>query len=153
MARGFFHPPQESRHHVCVFINNYLPIHMCPCFILSDNWDNPIYILGLNHIWLIIYIISFFFLIGLPHKTCEVSMMPLLRLFLIGPFYLAFLPSCSCELISLDPYLHNQHIHDSNAHRLFDSNIPSWILMWVDLIVSLLTWLTYIIWIGQWYHT
>ena len=22
---------------VCVLINNYLPIHMCPCFILSDN--------------------------------------------------------------------------------------------------------------------
>ena len=22
---------------VCIFINNYLPIHMCPYFILSDN--------------------------------------------------------------------------------------------------------------------
>ena len=32
------HPsPTNSRHHVCVFINNYLPIHMFPCFILSEN--------------------------------------------------------------------------------------------------------------------
>ena len=29
---------QESRHHFCVLINNCLPIHMYPHFILSDNW-------------------------------------------------------------------------------------------------------------------
>ena len=37
MARGFFHPQQENRHHCFIFINNYLPMHMCPHFILSDS--------------------------------------------------------------------------------------------------------------------
>ena len=29
-------PTKKAGTIVCVFINNYLPIHMCPCFILSD---------------------------------------------------------------------------------------------------------------------
>ena len=30
-------PDKKADTTVHIFINNYLPIHMCPCFILSDN--------------------------------------------------------------------------------------------------------------------
>ena len=30
-------PDKKADTIVCIFINNYLPIHMCLCFILSDN--------------------------------------------------------------------------------------------------------------------
>ena len=30
-------PNKKADSIVCVVINNYLPINMCPCFILSDN--------------------------------------------------------------------------------------------------------------------
>ena len=30
-------PDKKADTIVCIFINNYLPIHMCPHFILSDN--------------------------------------------------------------------------------------------------------------------
>ena len=60
MARGFPHPWQESKHHCpCISINNYLPIHMCPHFTLSDNgtelknqlMDNVLQQLGIDHIF------------------------------------------------------------------------------------------------------
>ena len=34
---AFLIPNKKADTIVHVFINNYLPIHMCPCFILSDN--------------------------------------------------------------------------------------------------------------------
>ena len=37
MARGFSIPDKETVTIVCIFIKNYLPIHMCAHFILSDN--------------------------------------------------------------------------------------------------------------------
>ena len=52
-------PNQKADTIVCVLINNYLPIHMCPCFILSDNgtefknqlMDNILQQLGINCIF------------------------------------------------------------------------------------------------------
>ena len=35
---AFAIPDKKADTTVCVFINNYLPIHMCPHFILSGNW-------------------------------------------------------------------------------------------------------------------
>ena len=34
---AFSIPDKKAETILCVFINNYLPIHMCPCFTLSDN--------------------------------------------------------------------------------------------------------------------
>ena len=53
--------------------------------------------------------------------------------------FFTFLPSCSCGWISLDPYQHDQHIHDNKAHRLFNFSIPFWLVMWLGLIGILLT--------------
>ena len=52
-------PDEKADTIVCVFINNYLPIHMCPHFILSDNgtefknqlMDNVLQQLGIDHIF------------------------------------------------------------------------------------------------------
>ena len=44
----------------------------------------------------------------------------------IDPFYfVTFLPSCYCEWISLDLPSHDQHIHDDQAHMLFNFGISS----------------------------
>ena len=59
MAGAFPIPDKKADTIVCVFINNYLPIHMCPCFILSDNgtefknqlMDNIFKQLGIDHIF------------------------------------------------------------------------------------------------------
>ena len=37
MVWGFLHPWQKADTIVCIFINNYLPIHMCPYITLTDN--------------------------------------------------------------------------------------------------------------------
>ena len=52
-------PEKKADTIVHVFINNYLYIHMCPCFILSDNgsvlknqlMDNVLKQLGIDHIF------------------------------------------------------------------------------------------------------
>ena len=104
-------------------------------------------------IWLIIFAMYIFHFISICHMRHDVSMIPLKHSFWWAPFYLTFLLSCFCEWISLDPYLHDQHNHNINAYRPIDLSIPSWLPMWVDLIGSLLAWLTYNKWIDQWYHT
>ena len=58
-----FSIPDKKANIVYTFINNYLPIHMCPCFILSDNGtelknqlvDNVLQQLGIEHIFSIPY--------------------------------------------------------------------------------------------------
>ena len=62
-------PDKKTDTIVHVFINNYLPIHMCPCFILSDNgtelknqlMDNVLQQLGIDCIFSVPY----------PHKVME----------------------------------------------------------------------------------
>ena len=52
-------PDKKADTIVCVFINNYLPIHMCPVFILSDNgtelknqlMNKVLQQLGIDHIF------------------------------------------------------------------------------------------------------
>ena len=52
-------PDKKADIIVHIFINNDLPIHMCPCFILSDNgtefknqlMDNVLQQLGIDHIF------------------------------------------------------------------------------------------------------
>ena len=59
MARTFPHPDKNTDTIICIFINNYLPIHMCPCFILSDSgtefenrlMDNVLQQLGIDYIF------------------------------------------------------------------------------------------------------
>ena len=56
---AFTIPDKKADTTVCVFINNYLPIHMCPHFILSDSgtelkkqlMDNILQQLGIDHIF------------------------------------------------------------------------------------------------------
>ena len=58
MVRGFPIPEKKADIIVHVFINSYLPVHMCPHFILSDNGtelknqltDNALQQLGIDHI-------------------------------------------------------------------------------------------------------
>ena len=77
----------------------------------------------------------------------------IVTIFLIGPLYFfTFLPSFSCGGISLDLHSHDQHIHDDQAHRLFNFSIPLWLVMWLGFIGFLLTRLTYTLYIGHWYH-
>ena len=60
---AFSIPHKKADTIVCVFINNYLPIHMCPCFILSDNgtelknnlMDNILNQLGIDCIFFALY--------------------------------------------------------------------------------------------------
>ena len=37
MARGILYTGQSADTKVSTFINKYLPVHMCPGYILSDN--------------------------------------------------------------------------------------------------------------------
>ena len=37
MAGSFSNPDKKGDTIVCVFINNYLPVHLCPRYILSNN--------------------------------------------------------------------------------------------------------------------
>ena len=54
---AFLIPNKKADIIVCVLINNYLPIHVCPCFILSNNGtefknqlkDNVLQQLGTYH--------------------------------------------------------------------------------------------------------
>ena len=56
-------PDKKAGTIVCVFINNYLPIHMCPHFILLDNgtefknqlMDNVLQKLGIDCIFSALY--------------------------------------------------------------------------------------------------
>ena len=56
-------PDKKADAIICVLINNYLPIHMHPCFILSDNgtefknklMDNVLQQLGIDHIYFSLY--------------------------------------------------------------------------------------------------
>ena len=58
-SEAFPIPDKKADTNVCVFINNYLPIHMCPHFILSDNgtefknqlMDNVLKQCGIDHIF------------------------------------------------------------------------------------------------------
>ena len=56
---AFSIPDKKADTTVCIFINKYLPIHMCHCFILSDNgtefknqlMDNILQQLVIDHIF------------------------------------------------------------------------------------------------------
>ena len=58
-SEAFPIPNKKADTTVHVFINNYLPIHVCPCFILSENgtefknqlMDNFFQQLGIDHIF------------------------------------------------------------------------------------------------------
>ena len=57
---AFSIPDKKTGNIVCVFINNYYPIHMCPHFTLSGNgtefkkqlMDNVLQQFGIDHIFL-----------------------------------------------------------------------------------------------------
>ena len=116
-------------------------------------WDKLIYPLGLNPMQIIKFVINilfhnpgYWFAIWGMWWLCDA----IVTLLCIGPLVLAFHPGYPCEWISLDPCLHDQHNYNINAYRPLGFSIPSWLPMWVDIIGSLLAWLTYTILIGQW---